>query len=83
MGASLHPIKNPRVVFGEGACSNPYSASIMNVSAMSFGAISSAAVVSLNGAAKLGNFYSNTGEGGLSRFHLQEGGDIVWNIGTG
>lgn len=62
---------------------NPYSACIMNVSAMSYGAISGNAILALNQGAKMGNFYQNTGEGGVSRFHLQGGGDIVWNIGTG
>eukprot|EP00121_Abeoforma_whisleri_P007277 Awhi_evm1s6638 len=64
-------------------CLQPYSASILNVSAMSYGALSDNAVLALNGAAKLGNFYHNTGEGGVSRFHLRPGGDIVWNVGTG
>lgn len=50
---------------------------------MSFGAISSAATIVLNGGAKIGGFYSNTGEGGLSQYHLESGGDIVWNIGSG
>jgi glutamate synthase domain-containing protein 2 len=61
----------------------PYSASIFNVSAMSYGAISDNAILALNQGAKYGNFYHNTGEGGVSRFHVQGGGDIVWNIGTG
>ena len=55
----------------------------MNISAMSYGALSDNAILALNGGAKLGNFYHNTGEGGVSRFHLQPGGDIVWNVGTG
>jgi glutamate synthase domain-containing protein 2 len=62
---------------------NPYSASVLNVSAMSYGAISDNAIIALNTGARYGNFYHNTGEGGVSRFHLQGGGDIVWNIGTG
>ena len=61
----------------------PYSASVLNVSAMSYGAISDHAILALNMGAKHGGFYHNTGEGGVSRFHLQGGGDIVWNIGTG
>lgn len=77
------PMKDPRIQIGADNCKQPYSASILNVSAMSFGAISSAAILALNGGAKLGNFYSNTGEGGLSRFHLEQSGDITWNIGTG
>lgn len=61
----------------------PYSASVLNVSAMSFGAISDNAILSLNQGARIGGFYHNTGEGGVSRHHLQGGGDIVWNVGTG
>jgi len=62
---------------------NPYSASIFNVSGMSYGAISDHAILALNTGAKMGNFFQNTGEGGVSRFHIQGGGDLVWNIGTG
>jgi len=61
----------------------PYSSSVLNVSAMSFGAISDNAIIALNQGARLGGFYHNTGEGGVSRYHLQGGGDIVWNVGTG
>jgi glutamate synthase domain-containing protein 2 len=50
---------------------------------MSYGALSNNAILALNTGAKLGQFYHNTGEGGLSRFHKEPGGDIVWNIGTG
>ena len=50
---------------------------------MSFGAISDAAVTALSTAAHQGGFYHNTGEGGISRFHLEGGGDLVWNVGTG
>ena len=60
-----------------------YSASIFNISAMSYGAISDHAILALNAGAKLGQFYHNTGEGGVSKFHLQPGGDLVYNIGTG
>jgi len=60
-----------------------YSASIFNISAMSYGAISDNAILALNQGAKIGNFYHNTGEGGVSEFHKRPGGDIVWNIGTG
>ena len=61
----------------------PYSASVLNISAMSYGAISDNAILALNTGAQYGNFYHNTGEGGVSRFHLQGKGDIVWNVGTG
>ena len=77
-----HSIEEPRNQIGSKFCKYPYSASIFNISAMSFGALSSAAVRALNGGAKLGNFYHNTGEGGLSPHHLQ-GGDICFQIGTG
>ncbi|GBG25880.1 Ferredoxin-dependent glutamate synthase [Hondaea fermentalgiana] len=72
-----------RVTIGNHDCKQPYSASRLNISAMSYGALSDNAILALNEAAKAGNFYHNTGEGGVSRFHLQPGGDIVWNIGTG
>lgn len=72
-----------RVTVGGPQCKKPYSASIFNISAMSYGALSKNAVLALNGGAKLGGFYHNTGEGGLSPYHLAEGGDVVWQIGTG
>lgn len=64
-------------------CRQPYEASIFNISAMSYGALSKNAIEALNGGAKLGGFYHNTGEGGISPYHLSEGGDLVWQIGTG
>lgn len=72
-----------RVMFGGSACTRPYSASALNISAMSFGALSRNAVMALNRGAKLGNFAHNTGEGGLSPWHMQYGGDLIWQIGTG
>ncbi len=75
--------KDPRVLIGGSDCTQPYSASILNVSAMSYGSLSSNAVEALNGGAKLGNFAHNTGEGGISEHHLNQGGDIIWQIGTG
>lgn len=72
----------PRITFGSGRCAQPYSASILNVSAMSFGALSHRAVEALSRGAALGNFYVNSGEGGLSQYHLAGGGDLVWQIGT-
>lgn len=74
---------HPRVLVGNKDCKQPYSASILNVSAMSFGSLSSHAVESLNAGAKIGGFAHNTGEGGLSPYHLKHGGDIIWQIGTG
>ncbi|MCB0495364.1 MAG: FMN-binding glutamate synthase family protein [Cyclobacteriaceae bacterium] len=76
-------IEHPRILVGGTECKKPYSASLLNVSAMSFGALSKNAVMALNKGAKLGNFAHNTGEGGLTPYHLKEGGDIIWQIGTG
>ncbi|MGN6508194.1 MAG: FMN-binding glutamate synthase family protein, partial [Chitinophaga sp.] len=73
----------PRVTIGNKDCTQPYSASIFNVSAMSFGSLSSNAIEALNAGAKIGNFAHNTGEGGLSPYHLKHEGDIIWQIGTG
>jgi len=72
-----------RVLIGNAACKQKYSASRLNISAMSYGALSSNAILALNEGARLGDFYHNTGEGGISRYHLEGGGDLVWNIGTG
>ena len=72
-----------RVVVGGTACTQPYTASIFNVSAMSYGSLSKNAVLALNAGAKLGGFAHNTGEGGLSPYHLEPGGDLIWQIGTG
>ncbi len=74
---------NPRVRFGGKECTQPYDMSVLNVSAMSFGSLSKNAVLALNGGAKMGGFAHNTGEGGLSPYHLEPGGDIIWQIGTG
>lgn len=74
--------KDLRVTIGGPDCKQPYSASILNVSAMSFGALSPNAIKSLNIGAKMGNFAHNTGEGGISPYHLQ-GGDLIWQVGTG
>ncbi|MZH03561.1 MAG: FMN-binding glutamate synthase family protein, partial [Nitrospinae bacterium] len=72
-----------RVRVGGPDCSQPYDSSILNISAMSFGSISKNAVLALNGAAKDGNFAHNTGEGGISPYHMEPGGDLIWQIGTG
>ncbi|WP_319544588.1 FMN-binding glutamate synthase family protein [Ruegeria conchae] len=72
-----------RIMLGGPQCDKPYNASRLNVSAMSFGALSANAIRALNGGAKDGGFAHNTGEGGLSPHHLAEGGDIIWQIGTG
>ncbi|MFT7524987.1 MAG: glutamate synthase domain-containing protein 2 [Arenicella sp.] len=72
-----------RIDFGGPMCKQPYSASVLNISAMSFGALSRNAILALNRGAKLDKFSHNTGEGGLSPYHLQHGGDLIWQIGTG
>lgn len=74
---------DPRVLVGGPDCKQPYSASVFNISAMSFGSLSKNAIMALNGGARLGGFAHNTGEGGLSPYHLEPGGDIIWQIGTG
>lgn len=74
---------HPRVIIGGKDCTQPYAMSVLNVSAMSFGSLSKNAVLALNAGAKIGGFAHNTGEGGLSPYHLQPGGDIIWQIGTG
>ena len=72
-----------RVLIGNQQCTQPYSASIMNISAMSFGSLSANAIRALNKGAALGHFYHDTGEGSLSPYHLENGGDIVWQIASG
>lgn len=74
---------DPRVIFGNKDCRQPYDGSILNISAMSYGSLSSNAVEAMNAGARIGNFAQNTGEGGLSEYHLKHGGDIIWQIGTG
>jgi len=72
-----------RVTVGTDQCSKPYQAARLNISAMSFGALSANAIEALNLGAKIGGFYHDTGEGGLSPYHLKHGGDVVWEIGSG
>ncbi|MFD1616328.1 FMN-binding glutamate synthase family protein [Gelatiniphilus marinus] len=73
----------PRLIIGGKDCKQPYSSSLLNISAMSFGSLSKNAVLALNKGAKMGNFAHNTGEGGISDYHLKYGGDLIWQIGTG
>ena len=75
--------EHKRVTIGGKSCRQPYSAAYLNVSAMSFGALSSQAIEALNLGAKKGGFYHNTGEGSVSQYHLKHGGDLVWQIGSG
>ena len=75
-----------RVTVGGGAgssCTQPYSASVFNISAMSFGALSANAILALNAGAKKGGFAHDTGEGSISRHHRANGGDLIWEIGSG
>ncbi|HXO69663.1 MAG TPA: FMN-binding glutamate synthase family protein [Bradyrhizobium sp.] len=72
-----------RITIGGPDCAKPYSASVFNISAMSFGALSPNAVRSLNAGAKKGGFAHDTGEGGVSPYHRENGGDIIWEIGSG
>jgi glutamate synthase domain-containing protein 2 len=74
---------NFRVAIGGPDCSTPYSASVFNISAMSFGALSPNAILALNKGAAMGGFAHDTGEGGFSRYHAEHGGDIIWEIGSG
>jgi glutamate synthase domain-containing protein 2 len=61
----------------------PYSASVFNISAMSFGALSASAILALNAGAKNGGFAHDTGEGSISEHHRVHGGDLIWEIGSG
>ena len=72
-----------RVPIGGADCSKPYSASVFNISAMSFGSLSPNAIRALNEGARRGGFYHDTGEGSLSKYHRENGGDVVWELGSG
>ena len=77
------PAEPPRALVGGKDCTKPYSISMLNVSSMSFGSLSKNAVRSLNKGAAMGGFAHNTGEGGISPYHQENGGDLVWQMGTG
>jgi glutamate synthase domain-containing protein 2 len=72
-----------RIMVGSSQCSKPYNASLLNISAMSYGSLSKTAIESLSAGAALGNFAHNTGEGGISPYHKAGGADLIWQIGTG
>ncbi|MGH8460378.1 MAG: FMN-binding glutamate synthase family protein [Stenotrophobium sp.] len=72
-----------RIQIGGKSCKQPYSLSIFNISAMSFGALSANAIRALNKGAKLGGFAHDTGEGSISKYHRENGGDLIWEIGSG
>jgi glutamate synthase domain-containing protein 2 len=84
---SMHPripAAEPfRIVIGGGDCRQPYSASVLNISAMSYGSLSANAIRALNKGAKLGDFAHDTGEGGVSRYHREHGGDLIFEVGSG
>ncbi len=77
------PVSAFRVNVGAPGTAKPYSCSVYNISAMSFGSLSGPAIRALNKGAQMGNFAHNTGEGGISRYHREFGGDLVFQIGTG
>jgi glutamate synthase domain-containing protein 2 len=74
---------NFRVHIGGGQCTQPYESSLLNISAMSFGALSANAIRALNRGAKLGGFAHDTGEGSISPYHTEYGGDLIWELGSG
>lgn len=76
-------IEELRICVGNEQTNQPYLASIFNISALSFGALSANAILALNRGAKMGNFAHDTGEGSVSSYHLQYGGDLIWEIGSG
>lgn len=78
-----NPVSPPRVRIGAEECTQPYDISLLNVSAMSFGSLSHNAIRALNKGAAMGGFAHDTGEGSISRYHREFGGDLVWEIGTG
>lgn len=80
----LEPMSTPpRVRLGGPDCTQPYDTAMLNISSMSFGALSGNAVMAMNYGAKHGGFAQETGEGGLSKYHLTYGADIIWEFGSG
>lgn len=72
-----------RVPIGGKDCKQPYNASLFNISAMSFGSLSKNAILALNNGARMGGFAHDTGEGGISRYHREGGGDLIYELGSG
>lgn len=89
MNHSVNPINfyemnhHPKVLIGGSKCEKPYEASVLNISAMSYGSLSNRAIAALNGGAAIGNFAHNTGEGGIAPYHTEFGGDLIYQVGTG
>ena len=77
------PVSSLRITIGGDDCTSPYEASILNISAMSFGALGASAISALNSGAQLGGFAHDTGEGEISAYHRKPGGDLIWEIGSG
>lgn len=77
------PTSQFRVKVGSSQCTQPYEISLMNISSMSFGALSANAVLAMNKGAEMGEFVHETGEGGLTKYHLEYGADLFWEIGSG
>lgn len=80
---SSTPPQHPRVRLGGPHCTEPYDISLMSISSMSFGSLSKNAVLAMNKGAALGGFVQETGEGGLTKYHLEYGADLIWEIGSG
>ncbi|MBN9435756.1 MAG: FMN-binding glutamate synthase family protein [Bosea sp.] len=88
IGHSMRPaaVGDPagfRIEIGGPQCTQPYSGSVLNISAMSFGSLSANAIRALNRGAKLGGFAHDTGEGSISPYHRENGGDLIWELGSG
>jgi len=77
------PVRDLRITVGGPQCAQTYSLSVLNISAMSFGALGGNAVLAMNTGARKGDFAHDTGEGGISRYHREGGGDLIWQVGTG
>ena len=84
---SAHPVPAltdaPLVRLGGPECTQPYDISLFNISSMSFGSLSANAVLAMNKGAAMGGFVHETGEGGLTKYHLEYGADLIWEIGSG
>ncbi|WP_201544421.1 FMN-binding glutamate synthase family protein [Psychrobacter sp. H7-1] len=79
----LLDVEDFRIIVGNEHCKQPYSMSVFNISAMSFGSLSGNAIMALNQGAKMGGFAHDTGEGAISPYHRKFGGDLIWELGTG
>lgn len=80
---AIVPATVDRIKIGSNLCSQPYDSSLINSSAMSYGALGKNAILAIGKGAKLAGFAQNTGEGGLSEYHLENGNDIIFQMGTG